>query len=104
MKIVITTGHHVVGLVDQDFLVIKAKVNKTWVNDPLGDGRTYGRATCAKTMIAIGRDCGSTSWIKICISQFNYIFQITSYYQTERRVKSTSALSFSIEFQVYAKV
>ena len=28
------------------------------------NGRTYGRMTCAKTMITIGRDCGAAKWIK----------------------------------------
>ena len=28
-----------------------------------GDGRAYGRTTCAKIMITTGRDCGSAEWI-----------------------------------------
>ena len=28
------------------------------------DGQTYGRTTCAKTMIPAGRDCGAAEWTK----------------------------------------
>ena len=48
-----------------------------------GDRRTYGRTTCAKTMIPTGRDCGLAEWINywgyeinssILLTKIHYLF------------------------------
>ena len=36
-------------------------------------GRTNGWTTCAKTMITIGRDCGSASWINSFVLFISYL-------------------------------